>query len=195
MTTFDKAVNIVFKLEGYDTYTNDPDDAGGATKYGITLATLREFDMDLDGDGDVDENDVKLISADDAKFIYDKNYWKLSQADKIKDEWVAIYHFDTSVNMGVRTACKLFQKSLNDTLHLINRDDDKLLIDGMIGPHTLSVVEIVLEKAPNRLYHNMIMNRVKRYVSFVKNRTTNLKYLMGWVNRSYHFTSYLPTVN
>ena len=192
MTTFDKAVNIVFKLEGYDTYTNDLDDAGGATKYGVTLATLRDFDRDENKDGQIDENDVKLLSLEDAKAIYNKGYWEASAADKITDEWVAIYHFDTAVNMGVKTACKLFQESLNTTLDQLHNSENKLIVDGKIGPHTLSVANLIFKKAPNSLYHNMIMQRVKRYVSIVKKRPTNLKYLGGWINRAYYFTSYLP---
>lgn len=32
-------------------YVNDPDDPGGATKYGVTIHTMRRLGLDLDGDG------------------------------------------------------------------------------------------------------------------------------------------------
>ena len=45
-------------------YVNDPDDPGGATKFGVTIGTLRQLGLDLDGDGDVDIDDYRgLLSA------------------------------------------------------------------------------------------------------------------------------------
>jgi len=35
-------------------YVNDPDDPGGATKYGVTIGTMRRLGLDLTGDGRVD---------------------------------------------------------------------------------------------------------------------------------------------
>ncbi|MEC8572564.1 MAG: glycosyl hydrolase 108 family protein, partial [Pseudomonadota bacterium] len=43
-------------------YVDDPDDPGGATKYGVTLATLRRLGLDLTGDGQVDRRDVASVS-------------------------------------------------------------------------------------------------------------------------------------
>ena len=41
----DEFVKKIFLLEGGNIYTEDPDDKGGATKEGITLATWQAWDM------------------------------------------------------------------------------------------------------------------------------------------------------
>ena len=43
-------------------YVNDPDDPGGATKYGVTLHTMRRLGMDLTGDGRISSADVRRLS-------------------------------------------------------------------------------------------------------------------------------------
>ena len=45
-------------------YVNDPDDPGGATKYGVTLGTLARLGMDKTGDGKVTAADVKALSRE-----------------------------------------------------------------------------------------------------------------------------------
>ena len=43
-------------------YVNDPDDPGGATKYGVTIGTMRRLGLDLNGDGQVTTHDVKALT-------------------------------------------------------------------------------------------------------------------------------------
>lgn len=56
----DIAKEIVAREGGY---VKDPDDPGGATNYGVTLATLRRLGIDLDRDGMVSKRDVKLLTT------------------------------------------------------------------------------------------------------------------------------------
>ena len=56
-------------LEQEGGYVNDPDDRGGATNKGVTIATWRANGYDKNGDGRIDENDIKLISVEDAKLL------------------------------------------------------------------------------------------------------------------------------
>lgn len=51
-------------------YVDDPDDPGGATKYGVTLATLRRLGLDLTGDGQVDRRDVASVSRSQAVDLF-----------------------------------------------------------------------------------------------------------------------------
>ena len=47
-------------------YANDPDDPGGATKYGVTLHTLRRLGLDLTGDGRIGVADVRKLTRPQA---------------------------------------------------------------------------------------------------------------------------------
>lgn len=57
-------------------FVNDPDDPGGATKHGITLATLRRLGLDLNGDGRIDANDVRKLTQEQAVQIMVENYFR-----------------------------------------------------------------------------------------------------------------------
>ncbi len=59
-TVRDIARSIVAREGGF---VNDPDDPGGATKFGVTLDTMRRLGLDLDSDGTVDVTDVQRADA------------------------------------------------------------------------------------------------------------------------------------
>lgn len=78
-------------LEGGSSYTFDPDDPGGETKYGISK---RAFP---------DEN-IKALGEDRAVQLYQDHYWRplrLDQYQNIQYRWKL---FDIGVNQGVATA-------------------------------------------------------------------------------------------
>lgn len=74
------AFDLIVEVEGRE-YTNDPNDPGGPTKIGVTLATARALGFDLDRDGDVDEEDVKLITEREARIAFETLYWNKIGAD------------------------------------------------------------------------------------------------------------------
>ena len=53
------AAEIVAREGGF---VNDPDDPGGATKYGVTIGTLRRLGIDLNGDGRIDARDAAVLA-------------------------------------------------------------------------------------------------------------------------------------
>lgn len=50
MANLDVLAPFIFSFEGV--YGNDPIDRGGATKYGVTIATWKRLGYDKDRDGD-----------------------------------------------------------------------------------------------------------------------------------------------
>ena len=69
MAEIKKFEPFILKWEGGAKYTNKKSDKGGATKYGITIATWRTVGYDKNGDGVINEKDVKLLDEEDFKKV------------------------------------------------------------------------------------------------------------------------------
>lgn len=167
--TFDKAFEYTMPFEGWDAYTNDPDDKGGATKYGITVRTLKAIRFDVDGDGDVTENDVKSLTYSQAKDILKRKYWDVIQADSIESERIAIKLFDCAVNMGPARATRIAQEALNDLRY-------GLVVDGLMGPKTLSS----LNGSDEDVFFLFLVSRLEQFYVGLNQR----KFLKGWLRRA-----------
>lgn len=102
---FQKALKFVLKWEGG--YTNDLNDPGGETKYGICKRSYPN-------------EDIKNMTLERAKKIYYENYWLKSGCDYMK--WPNnIVTFDTAVNMGRSRASKLWEESIDWKSYLLLR--------------------------------------------------------------------------
>ena len=82
--TFEDALKFVLKWEGG--YSNDPNDPGGETKFGISKRSYPNLD-------------IKNLTLKQAKEIYFQNYWLKAGCDKLTSP-LDIIVFDTAVNMG-----------------------------------------------------------------------------------------------
>jgi lysozyme family protein len=80
-------------------YVNDPDDPGGATKYGVTIGTMRRLGLDLTGDGRVSVADVRALSRDQAVDIFITHYFERPQITELPTSLQASV-FDMYVNAG-----------------------------------------------------------------------------------------------
>ncbi|RBP94190.1 putative peptidoglycan binding protein [Rhodobacter sp. 140A] len=122
----DIAKEIVAREGGY---VKDPDDPGGATKYGVTLATMRRLGIDLDRDGVVSEGDVKLLTPTQAVQVYVRHYFEAPRLGELP-EAVQPSVFDMQVNAG-DNAVKILQR-------LLNRMGQAVAVDGQVGPQTIA---------------------------------------------------------
>ena len=91
MNRFNKFLNYIFKVEGG--YTDDKNDRGGKTTWGITEEEARDFGY---------TGDMQNLTKDFAKNIYLKKYYLGNKLDKIIDDRVALSIFDWAVNSGRR---------------------------------------------------------------------------------------------
>ncbi len=102
---YPQMVKFVLAREGG--YVNDPNDKGGETNKGITHATYDSYRRSKG----LPKQSVKYMTDEEMHEIYYNNYYKASGADKIENPRLAMYVFDTAVNMGVSVAKDLYQKS------------------------------------------------------------------------------------
>ena len=156
MADFEPAVVKTIRREGGDTLTDDPDDPGGLTRYGISKRAHPEVDP-------------RNLSLESAKEIYRKEYWNPCQGDAIKSQLVAELLFDSAVNMGVSQAIKLAQIAAG------------LDVDGVLGGATMQALN---ESDPATFAAAFTLAKITRYLALVKKNRKLEKYFYGWVRRT-----------
>ncbi len=171
-----KTINGIIDREGEE-YTNDPDDSGGPTKYGITEAVARHFGY---------TGSMRLMPRAFAFKIYESLVW-----DHLKlDEIVKLHHplaeevADTATNMGGGAAAKFLQASLNA---LNNRQKlyPDIKVDGGIGNQTLNALKAFLDHRGKE--GGTVITRAcnclqgSKYISLSQAREKDEKYVYGWL--------------
>ncbi|MFZ1727903.1 MAG: holin-associated N-acetylmuramidase, partial [Albidovulum sp.] len=121
-------------------YVNDPDDPGGATKYGVTLPTMRRLGLDLTGDGRISSADVKALTKTQAVDIFIEHFWRRPRVSELP-EVLQPSVFDMYVNAGAN-AVKVLQRLLAEMGH-------DLADDGIIGARTIAAAHAAVEAAPD----------------------------------------------
>ena len=108
----ESCISLILQLEGGNTVTNDPNDPGGLTKYGISRRSYPN------------EN-IQALSEDRARQIYQRDYWDAVKGDNLRSG-VDILVFDSAVNQGVAAAVRMLQVAA------------RTMPDGVIGSDTLA---------------------------------------------------------
>jgi len=155
------ALPLVLKYEGG--YTNHPNDKGGETNKGIIQ---REYDM-YRKEKKLNCQSVKFISKEEVEDIYFNKYWIQARCDQLLIK-VAVVHFDTAVNTGVKQAAKFLQRSA------------KVNDDGIIGKITLESVNKIDQ---NLIVSSYLEQRRAFYNLLVEKNSTQAVFLKGWLNR------------
>lgn len=102
---YEFAIKELLKSEGG--YTNDPNDSGGATNFGITIGDYRRY---INKNGTPD--DVKNMTVNQAKAIYKSKYWDALDGDKL-ESGVDYTCFDYGVLAGLGRPRACLQKFSN----------------------------------------------------------------------------------
>ena len=178
----DIATDIVAREGGY---VNDPDDPGGATKYGVTIHTMRRLGLDLTADGKVDEADVRVLTKARAVSIFVEHYFRRPKIDQLPEVLHATV-FDMYVNSGAN-AVKILQRLLGDMRISV-------AADGVIGPLTIAATKKGLEAAPRHFTDAYGIARRNYYYDLADRRANSRKYARrrdggkgGWITRAEEF--------
>lgn len=170
-------VDELFKVEGG--YVNDPNDAGGETNHGVTVAVARANGF---------TKPMREMTKEDARAIYLKQYWERPGFGKVYNVSpdIAAELFDTGVNMGPSVASKFLQRSLN-VLNREKRDYFDIVADGQIGGETLSALMAYLgkrgEAGETRLLRALNALQGARYIELAELRSANETFVYGWLDR------------
>ncbi len=166
MTDFPKALAYVLRNEGG--FIDDPDDPGGATNCGITLAALSHW---LGRPATVAE----LISLSDSEvsLLYFTGYWKPLGCHSLLSEAVATALFDVGVLFGLHAAVVCAQRAAVDC-------GAKLTIDGHNGFRTNEALNGV---DPKNFIEKFVLQLRARITDIVAKRPSSAKYQDGWEDR------------
>lgn len=165
-----KAEGLYFVIVQYD--------KGGATKFGITISTYMMWcnqtqiiwiGCDKDNNGTLTENDLRLITLNDVRPIYQKQYWDAYRLSEIHNQAISEIISDMIVNCGTGYKNKHI-KAIQSYL--------KLEPDGVIGTKTIAKINKVNAKA---LYDFIYEYRQQHYQKIGVGKQK--KFLKGWLNR------------
>ena len=146
---FDQAFDRLISNEGG--YVNNPNDPGGETQWGISKRSYPNLD-------------IRSLTRDQAKVIYNTDFWLRGQMDKI-DPAIAFQVFDAAVNHGIETAVRMLQTAAD------------CAPDGHIGPITLGVVT-------SKPVPIMLMRFIAARIHFWTKLSTWATFGKGWANRA-----------
>ena len=149
---FDQAVNVILKHEGG--LVNNPNDPGQETNFGISKRSYPEVD-------------IYNLTKEQAKEIYERDYWKPLRLYMIDNANVCLELFDFSVNAGLSRAVKMAQK-LAGTKE-----------DGILGGITANAINEFDGDFVRALKHA----RIIYYEAIVKNKPELKMFLNGWIHR------------
>lgn len=175
MNNLDVAFNyLILKDEG-SKYTNDPDDAGGPTKYGITKKTYEEFFQLA-----TTEETIAGMSPETAKQIYNALYWSRLRCADLQDLALAIAFFDSAVLYGVGTIALIVQRSLSLCGAVIK-------LDGVLGDKSIETINKLgggaLRTRSTLLttFHGLLLEHID---AVIVAKPKDEKYRHGWTLRA-----------
>jgi lysozyme family protein len=172
---FVEAVSKTLHHEGF--FSDDEDDPGGPTKYGVSLRWLRTKGKwgDFDGDGDVDRDDIWAMEEADAVRLYHEFWWVETKYDKLHKK-LGPKVFDIAINMGVKSANKCLQRAVRSA------EGSKLIDDGILGRRSIAAIK---RAKPDLLLIAFKSETAGHYRMLTELNKVFKKYINGWLNRAY----------
>ncbi len=163
-----KIIGEIIRVEGG--YSNNVNDSGGETNFGITVAIARSAGYF----GEMFDLPVQI-----AFDIYAERYWDSVKASDMPES-IAEEVVDTAVNMGISRAGKFLQRSLN-ALNNQEKHYPDIVVDGNIGPATIKALDAYLVKR-NGVTLTKMLNCLQGafYVELAERREKDESFIYGW---------------
>lgn len=158
-------------------YVQDPRDSGGETNWGITEGVARAHGY---------AGPMRELTQASARIIAKAQYWDLMRLDAIAALSVPIAEelFDTGFNAGQATAVKFLQRCLN-VVNRQQRDFPDILIDGLMGPLSISTLRNFLGKRGRDGERWMLraLNglQASHYIELAERREKDEAFVFGWI--------------
>ncbi|WP_353545328.1 glycosyl hydrolase 108 family protein, partial [Klebsiella pneumoniae] len=123
---FSKISSVILQHEGG--YVNDPNDRGGETNMGITIATWRAYapsDLGIEAT----TNTLRNMTKEQAEIIYYNHYWEPKGFCKLETIKIASMLYDWTITSGraVTQVRKMLHNEYNINLVVSNTMDDDMI--------------------------------------------------------------------
>lgn len=171
--TIDQLITELINREGGSKYTDDPADAGGPTKYGVTQGALAKW-----RGHPVSADDVKNLQEPEARAIYKHNYIIEPGYDELSDPRLVEQLIDAGVNHGTGSAIKMLQRAIG------------VPADGVMGPKTVAQAnrmnqnEVIIRFVARRSrFYGAILSLAGKTGKARQQALDNRKFAAGWFNR------------
>jgi lysozyme family protein len=162
MSIFELSIPTILRHEGG--FVDDPNDAGGATRYGISLRWLRTIWPSATIDS------IRNLTVGDASQLYLVHWWNQYGYGRVLDQSIATKIFDTAVNMGPVPAHKIVQEAAGATA------------DGILGLESITAINAQQASA---LLPRMRDLQAARYREIAIERPQDAKFLNDWLDRAF----------
>lgn len=153
---FERALSLVLKHEGG--WSDHPQDKGGATMKGVTLANFRRYVKPS-----ATKDDLRKITDEQVATIYKRYYWDAVRGSDLPSG-IDYAVFDFAVNSGPDRAIKYLQAVVGARQ------------DGRVGPDTLV-------KTRNMMRATIINSVCDKRMAFLKRLKTWPTFGKGWTSR------------
>lgn len=164
--------SIIFYEGGY---SDDPDDPGGKTKYGITERVAREYGY---------LGAMEDLTQEQANRIYTELYVDQPHFNLLLEINPAVGHklIDAGVNVGTMRVSTWFQQALN-SYSRNGKDYPKISEDGIIGKKTLEAYQALEKKRGSTKACELIIKALDGYQStYYLKLSAYAKYTVGWID-------------
>lgn len=168
MTSFERARAYLLPNESSE-YTNDPDDRGGPTRWGVTQKSYSKY-----LGRPVTAEEIAGLAWEDTKRFYEEMYWQKLWCDRMKKTAIAIAVFDTGVLYGCSAAAAATQSALI-------LGGAPVTLDGIVGGKTVAYLNIASVKIFLTNFHSYILRRLDKVI---QENPVNEKFRNGWKKRA-----------
>ncbi|HBD3716491.1 TPA: hypothetical protein KJD76_003588 [Escherichia coli] len=170
---FSKISSVILRHEGG--YVNDPNDRGGETNMGITIATWRAY-APIDLGIEATFSTLRNMTKEQAEIIYYNHYWEPKGFCKLENTKVALMVYDWTITSG--RAVKQIRKMLHDEYN------NRLIVNNIMDDDMIHCINAVEDQ--EQLLSRIAEIRKDYYRSLtITNGEPNaqIKFLNGWINR------------
>ena len=169
---FQYAMKTVIKLEGG--LSNDKNDPGGITKYGLSLRYLKSAHLCIDGDCKDDSNEIIHLTLTEADSVYYRQWYEKYGYNRIKNEDLLTDIMSFSINAGACEAHKLVIRALNDITN------DGIPVDCILTQKAIDMVNLIEPV----VFHSAFQQEEEDFYKQIVKRNPHLKvFLKGWLSR------------